>query len=306
MSSSCSCSSVSIVLVCIGNFQDYILQNISQLIRLGHSQIYILTNTCFFERFDIFLGKIKLISVDELSDSYQFFDKTSLNKTFRGGFWTFTSLRFFYIYEFMAKYDVRDVIHLENDVLIYYNCNIILDCFEKNVIYIPFDTFSRNIASIMFIPSAEVFKMVLDRYDFSKNDMENFYGIQKQTGLIQNLPIFPRLDIGSRENTSFSSEYDFVTSNYSLFNGFIFDAAAIGQFIGGVDPRNIPGDTTGFINETCIIKYNTYSVIWKTMNDSGGGYSVDNDIKCPFLVVNNTHIPIFNLHIHSKNLTRFI
>jgi len=291
MSSNCSCSSVSIVLVCIGNFQDYILQNISQLIRLGHSQIYILTNTCFFERFDIFLGKIKLVSVDELSDSYQFFDKTSLNKTFRGGFWTFTSLRFFYIYEFMAKYDVRDVIHLENDVLIYYNCDQIIERFDKEYIYLPFDTFSRNIASIMFIPSAFVLKSVLDKYDFNKNDMENFSNIMNITGLIKQFPIFSSYNI-----FHMTDEYRFVTANYERFGGFIFDAAAIGQYLGGVDPRNISGDSTGFINETCIIKYNKYSFLWELIDG----------IKRLFIIIDGNKIPIFNLHIHSKNLKRFI
>jgi len=281
-----------IVLVCIGNFQDYILQNIDQLLRLEHSNIFILTHLKFFENFfnytNLIFNKIQLIDVDHLKDSFRFFENTSLDKKFRNGFWTLASLRFFYIYEFMKTYNIENVIHLENDVLLYYNCDSILDCFDKNYIYLPFDTFSRNIASIMYIPSVEIFKSVLDHYNFSKNDMENFSIIKTQSGLIQNLPIFPTL--------TDSLEHQYVTSNYDLFKGYIFDAAAIGQYLGGVDPRNISGDTTGFINETCIIKYNTYSFRW---------VSIDN-IERPFLMMNGKHIPIFNLHIHSKNLERFI
>ena len=274
---------VNIILVCIANFQEYIIPNIQQLQILGHKDIYILTNLCFFDRF-IQFENIHLINVDELNDSYEFYSNSQLDKEFRGGFWTLASLRFFYIYEFIKKYDVSDVIHIENDVLIYYHCDTILECFDKKYIYIPFDTFSRNIASIIYIPNHNIFKNVLDKYNFNLNDMQNFSIIQKQTGLINNLPIFPTCN-----NTP---EHMFVSNNFNQFNGFIFDAAAIGQYIGGVDPRNISGDTTGFVNETCIIKYDKYNIIW--------------EIKRPFIIINGNKIPIFNLHIHSKNLYHFI
>jgi hypothetical protein len=134
---------------------------------------------------------------------------------------------------------------------------------------------------------------VLDKYDFAKNDMENFSIIQAQTGIIDNFPIFINDPNGS-------PEHQFVTKNFKQFN-MIFDAAAIGQYLGGVDPRNIPGDTTGFVNETCIIKYDQYRFIWNAFDD----------IRCPYIVVKNENdidcsYPVFNLHIHSKALEKFI
>jgi hypothetical protein len=281
---------MNIVLVCINNFQEYILDNIQQLINLKHDNIYILTNNEFFNLFDKFSDKIKLISVESLPDTFKYYSKTSLDKNFRGGFWALASLRFFYIYEFMNKYDVKDVIHLENDVLIYYNCNNIIDNFDNQFIYLPFDTFKRNIASIMYIPSSEVFKIVLDNYDFSKNDMENFCSIKNKTGIIRTLPIFPNAGYITK-----NEEVSFVSQSYTDFN-CIFDAAAMGQYLGGVDPRNNPNNTVGFINETCVIKYNNYEFVWiKTDN-----------IKRPFLKVNGYLVSIFNLHIHHKNLRNFI
>ena len=279
---------MNIVLVCINNFQEYILDNIHQLINLNHQNIYVLTNENFFYLFDKFSDKIILISIESLPNTFNYYSKTSLDKSFRGGFWALTSLRFFCIYEFMNKHDVKDVIHLENDVLIYYNCNKIIDNFEKQFIYLPFDTFNRNIASIMYIPSCEIFKVVLDNYDFSKNDMENFCNIKNNTGLIKVLPIFPKIKTNNRE-------VQFVSENFENFN-CIFDAAAIGQYLGGIDPLNDPKNTIGFVNETCIIKYNQFKFIWITIND----------IKRPFLKIGDSEIRIFNLHIHSKNLLKFI
>jgi hypothetical protein len=282
-----------VVLVCINNFQEYILTNIKQLIRLGHTSIYVITNREFFDYFLGYLENIQLVAIEELSDSYDYNTNTRLDNQFRGGFWALTSARFFYLYEFMRSRDIENVVHLENDVLIYRNSNTLDDILDKTKIYLPFDTFTRNIASIMFIPNCNIFKAVLDKYDFAKNDMENFSIIQSQTGLIQNFPIFISDPNGS-------PEYQFVTRGYENFH-MIFDAAAIGQYLGGVDPRNIPGNTCGFVNETCIIKYDQYRFIW---NDIDG-------VRRPFIVFSNTDekdyaYPIFNLHIHSKNLENFI
>ena len=280
---------MNIVLTCLNNFQDYILTNIDQLIKLGNKNIYVITNTHLLEYFNYYKGNITLINADTLPDSYNFSSTSSLDNNFRGGFWKLTSQRFFAVYEFMHKYNVENVIHIENDVLLYYNCDELIPLLNKNVCYLPFDTYNRNIASIMYIPNVSIFKTILDNYNFNINDMENFSYIKQKTGLIENFPIF-------KKEYATNNEELFVSNNSEIFS-FIFDAAAIGQYLGGVDPRNMPGDTSGFVNETCVIKYNKYKFAFK---DS------DNGIKQPFLIINNNIIPIFNLHIHSKKLKKFI
>ena len=184
----------------------------------------------------------------------------------------------------MEQHAIDNVIHLENDVLVYYNCDEIAQRAGKQHIYLPFDCFDRNIASIMYIPSASVFRRILDQYDLAANDMENFVQISKRCNLIQRLPIFPA-------NTYTNPEIQFVSENHQRF-GYIFDAAAMGQYLGGIDPRNHPGDTRGFVNETCVIKYNAYKFIWENQK--------------PHIIINDLKFPIFNLHIHHKNLHNFI
>lgn len=255
---------------------------------MEHKNIYVITNTHLLNYFNEYKSNIVLINADELCDSYNFDSTSSLDNNFRGGFWKLTSQRFFVIHEFMKKYNVENVVHIENDVLIYYNCNELEQLVNKNYVYIPFDTYRRNIASIMYIPNTNVFKIILDNYDFHINDMENFANIKQKTGLIQNFPIFKKV-------YAINNEEMFVSNNLELFP-YIFDAAAIGQYLGGVDPRNISGDTSGFINETCVIKYNNYKFNFKNVNG----------IKKPFIIINNVEYPIFNLHIHCKNLIKFI
>ena len=89
--------------------------------------------------------------------------------------------------------------------------------------------------------------------------------------------------------------------NFKNFNS-IFDGASIGQYLGGVDKKNDINDTRGFINETCIVKYNNFKFQWIQENNLYKPYLLyfDNisnqDIK----------IPIINLHIHSKELFKFM
>lgn len=283
---------MNVVLVCINNFQDYILTNISQLIKLKHDNIYVITNPDFFQKFDDFKTKITLISVNELNESYNYEEKNTLSdKHFRNGFYCLTSLRLFYIYEFMNKYSISNVIHLENDVLIYYNCDENLkNIIDDNYLYLPFDTYKRNVCSIMYIPNKNIYKQILDNYDFNISDMFNFSLIKEKTNLIKHFPIFI-------QNENLTEEQNFVSTNSNLFP-FIFDGAAIGQYLGGIDPRNDPSYTIGFVNETCVINYSKYKV-WVQYNDN-------EKTKKPFIIINDIVVPIFNLHIHSKNLQNFI
>jgi len=275
---------MNIVLTCLVNFQEYIIINIEQLLKLNHNNIHVITNKQILYNFDNYKDKIKLYIVEDFErDLFKFNSTSTLNNFFRNGFWRLSSYRFFIIYEFMYKYNIENVIHLENDVLIYYNCDLLLPLLDKKKLYIPFDCFRRNIASIVFIPNHHIFEEILHNYNKNIDDMYNFRNIQLKTQLIENFPIFKLCNI--------NEEYKFVTKNYDIFN-MIFDGAAIGQYLGGIDPRNKTGNTKGFINETCIIKYNNYSFEW--------------DDKKPFLILKNEKIPIFNLHIHSKNLKEFV
>ena len=272
----------SLVLVCLDNFQEYILTNIAQLLRLGHTEIYVLTNKHLFPEFEPFAPFLKLVDVEKLDDPFNFKGKSTLDKEFRGGFWFHTSARFFVIHSFMFKYGVKDVIHIENDVLLYYNVDKEFVYGTDKKLYIPFDTDERNIASIVYIPDSNIFGQILEHYDFGKNDMCNFSEIRKRTGLIQNLPIFVSDPLRP-----------FVTNG---FQKYIFDAAAIGQLVGGVDPRNAAGDTRGFVNETCVIKYKDEGHIFWKLTD---GFTK------PFIKTKGVDVPIFNLHIHCKNLAAF-
>ena len=267
-----------IILVSVGIFQEYILTNIEQLVKLGF-KIHVITDKVFFSKLDKFDKLINLVDAVELNIDY-FNNNSKLDKGFRNGFWNNASKRLFLVYEYIRVNRMKNILHLENDVLLYSKMNFTLD----NKIYLTMDAENRCIPGILYIPNSDLMKNLIEKYDFNKNDMinmSNFYHNNRDK-----VNTFPIIN-DSIEKCIYNEKFEEFSS--------IFDAAAIGQYLGGVDPRNIPGDTSGFINETCVIKYNKYKFKWIKKEE----------YLFPHIEINGKLIPINNLHIHSKNLKRF-
>ena len=267
-----------VILISTGVFQTYIKENINQLLKLDFD-IHVIIDSNFFKSMDEYKTSIKLIDTSSLHTN---FDKNSkLDKHFRGGFWNNASKRLFLLYEYIKSNNIKNVIHLENDVLLYSNMNY---NFEEKI-YITMDSTSRCIPGIIYIPKYDLFTNLIENYHFTQNDMvnlTNFYNHNKDT-----VKTFPIIDN--------SIDKCIYNENFQEFNS-IFDGAAIGQYLGGVDPRNISGDTTGFVNETCEIKYDKYTFKW---------FKKGNDYYSPYIEINSKLIAINNLHIHCKKLENF-
>ena len=271
-----------IILVCIKNFQQYILDNIKNLIDNGNVDIDIITEKSFFKYFTDF--NITLVDIKTLDD-YNFNKNSKLDKNYRGGFWHLCSLRLFYLYSYIQSKNITNCLHIENDVMLYKNLNNYE--FNTDKVATVFDCYNRVIPSIIYIPTPDHFKIVIEKYQSSLNDMQNLAKFDEN--IIERLPIYTELKT--------NNETYMVTKNFSKYN-IIFDAAAIGQYLAGVDSRNMSGDTRGFINETCVVKYNINKFFW-IKDELTLLYS-------PYISIDNTYIPIFNLHIHSKNLKDFM
>jgi hypothetical protein len=273
-----------IILIDLINYQPYIQDNIKQL-KLFNYNITIITDSSLISHFNS-LTNINLITTENLEinnlEINNYNKKSKLDKTFRNGFWNLTSKRLFYLYLYMKKYNKNNCFHIENDVLIYDNINIP----DKNKVWLTMDNPSRCIAGIMFIPNYTFLEPLINNYNYQKDDMTNlaiYYN--NNLNLCNTFPI-----INSKKNNTIYSK------NFKIFNT-IFDAAAIGQYLGGTDPKKHIGITEGFINETCVINYSKYNFKWK--------YDKDKKIYLPYIIIDNKDILIANLHIHCKKLSNF-
>jgi hypothetical protein len=275
-----------VVLVSTGVFQEYILHNIKNLLLHGNTDITVITEKTFFPHIqDVPEFKdVGLVATSELmSDVTKHFDATStLDRVYRGGFWYYCSLRFFYIYEYMKKYDVKDIVHLENDTMVYTNLDNLKAGFTVDKVYAPFDTFTRVIPSFVFIPSHHALKPIIAKYDGTKTDMDNLALMDH----VEPLPII-----------SVTDSLHFFNKHFTVFDA-VFDAAAFGQYVGGIDKRNDPSDTRGFVNETCLFKYDKYPFYWICDKST--------NLWCPWIEIDGKLVKIVNLHLHGKMLHEFM
>lgn len=276
---------IPIVLVCVGTFQEYITTCIEQLHLLGNMHIHLIIDDTLIP--DDFIEKFPYVSLYRTS----LYNVDTFNKKIklRGSFWQNCSKRFFYLSEYMKERvegpegSEKPIFHIENDIMVYTNLQNVYDSIpQKEKVWLAMDAPNRCIPSIMYFPTTKSLDTCLSKYKFNQNDMVNFANFfNENKAICETFPIFSD-DTGS-----------IYSKNFVHFNA-IFDAAAMGQYVGGEVHRK----KKGFVNETCVIKYDKYTFFWKK-NDKGH--------LCPFLKLENgTEIPIMNMHVHSKRLHEFL
>lgn len=279
-----------IVLVVLSTFQEYVLQNIVHLKQNGNHDIVVITDQKFLDNFPKY---VHTIAIEDLIDNYSLMAET-YGKEFRNGFWHWTSFRFYAILAYMKKYPGH-ILHLENDVMLFENADNI-PFHDTSKILLTMDNNYRCIPGIMYIPNHTVLEQCLNQFDHSQKDMQNWGRIaQEHKKLIDTLPIAPPFT-----NQSLSIH---LTNNFSRYNHAIFDAAAMGQYLGGIDPRNTQKpDTKGYVNTESEINYSHFEFVW-----------LYNEYNCksPHIIIPDPDnkpitMKIYNLHVHSKDLTQFM
>lgn len=220
---------------------------------------------------------------------------------FRDSFWISTTMRFFYIESFMKIFKINNVFHLENDIMLYKNVNQ-LDI-DKNKIYMLKDSPNRVIPSLLFFPN----NLLLQ--EMNTNIIEQLKDIHV---LLNDMQL-----LGAYKNDNIC----YFSSDFNDNLTYIVDGAAIGQFLGGLDLRNLQefliksleeqqllhynNPTKGFVNETSSFKPDSITIFknkifLKNMNFPVDLYYAkredDNNIMLKQIV---------NLHIHSKQLHEY-
>lgn len=280
-----------IVFVVLVNFQPFVLDNIENCKRFGNHNITVLTDAKFSSHFD---NICNVVTIESLIQNYDEFTN-GLQNTFWNGFYQLTSYRFFVLYQYTLQYNRKNLLHLENDVMIFQDFKEFL-FHDMNKILITMDNNERCVPGIVYIPQAASLKTCYELFDPNQSDMYNWakcYYRLREENIIDTLPIFV--------NTHAHCDNKILTNEFSYYNG-IFDGAAIGQYLGGIDPRNNPHDDPknkeGVVSADCMVDYSNWKIIWKQ--------SPSHIYEEPFIMVDGIDIKIFNLHVHCKDLKKFM
>ncbi len=283
---------------------DYIIDSIYQTLLIHHYSIniYMILSDSLIPIFNRDILNLsfptneqfeyqKLITVVPLSklnnDEYlEYYNKVSKFKleNFRDSFWISTTTRFFYIKECYRLFlkSIKNVFHIENDIMLYYNLNDIT--IDKKGIYMVQDSINRVIPSIMCFSDYDEIDKLTKHIVSTVTNSEVFINDMNILAKYENL----------------------IKFDYNPFeeNKIIFDGAAIGQYIGGIDYRNIQNynimtelnnPSINFINETCDFKVSNLKKEYKKLEH----------LYCPIKYYTIHDKPIVNLHIHSKQLFQF-
>jgi hypothetical protein len=224
--------------------------------------------------------------------------KHGLNHEFRNGFWRFSLERLFAITQYFETNSDHPVLHIESDVLLLPNFPWSKFSSLNKPAWFNFNE-THDVASIIYIPnqsSAIWLKMkmlqVLESH-LELTDMTLLSKISRNySGEIEILPtagktnsrIFRDEAIGSEDKRRISA----LTRE---FKGY-FDSAPIGMWLIGQDPHNHFGRT--FLHMNLAESFIQPQRISYSLNTENGALSES-----------ESGLPIFSLHIHSKNIKLF-
>jgi len=275
------------------------------------SAVYFLLNdeayqTAPYSLEDAGASVVFLESVPISTHHKKFKANTKLNLEFRDGFWLFTSERFFYLDSFMEQNGLNHVFHLEYDNMLYKNLGEIIPALEKNYPECGATFLSDNfvIPGCIYFATPKAASNVAKF--FSRNRKHNWcdmtmlakYKKTHRNRRIEHLPTIPPQYLRLFQLVNLYGEEplngSLYSSHFDKLKG-IFDAATIGQYLGGQDPRN-GKNFQGFKREDSYLNLDNCQFEWS--EDHFGK-------KIPLMIIDGDRIPIYNLHIHSKNLRAF-
>lgn len=255
-----------------------------------------------------------------LSEEHIEFRKVSrFNKTWRDGYWSHGTERFFYLYDFIKNAELEHVVHIENDTLIYIDMNELLPLFLKNHVKIaaPFQSLVGCPPCFVYIKNTDSFsplihfmlKMIRE-YRGNRPDVEvqdwvtlssyrSIFGDEALTALPILMPeyakYYKKRDIPTFEDNH--TPLEFLSKNAQFFPGYLFDAAALGIYANGHDPRNQGAGGPGILHYKALFDPGHFQIIW--------GKDSQNR-QTPFLIFKGKVYKVINLHLHSKMPEHFV
>lgn len=270
---------------------EYLYECIEQIVQTQTNyNLYLITNAVVNENCPATIINIDSLFIPELQN-------INLYKNHQDPLWRSSFERFFYIKTIMEQYNMCDVIHFDNDVLIYIDVHTIIDNLRDNIFHIGLPTHKPNeyVCGFMYIKNLNSINILCDELlEITKKDENTLerefnsmahemrllgYIENKNKHLITSLPILP-----------FNKHSDL----YNVFNG-VFDPSSYGQYFGWTETfcKNTvhPNDINRYI-DSHIVSNNIIPIF-------------DEAQKKPYVIYNGKDIPIFNLHIHTKNLSNF-
>lgn len=265
------------------NLPRYAQKNLNYLSRVFPShEIFLASNRFENQRYTRKLKNVKFHYLNDFSHELRKLQEiSSLPIEFRNGFWITTTARFKAIEMLMKNELLGRVLHIEADVLLFKNFPFDLSVFQQKSLSYPYVSENSAAASIFYIGDLEELE------SFNEFTLE----LVKDNPSISDMGILARY--GNLEGSRVIKLFSGFGKSNSYCGKYLFDAATLGMYLTGQDPRNFKGlikrylDTDDHSVKPSIAKIN---------------YSTTDEV---FIEILNESYIISNLHIHSKQAKFF-
>ena len=276
------------VLVSIGTIPDYIRNSINSILTVDKdAKIYLCTDQ------KIKFQNIKIIDLKEIVSDQTI--KIKENDIFKGTIfegnplWSTSLLRIFYLRDAQKNLNLKNVIHFDNDILIYKSYEELKDFFEPSSFSITPSSRNRLIFGYSFIPTFEILNNLCNSLD---NKIQE--GIKKDWGFNNFIPPneMDLLGMIYKENNLLFNLLPTLPYDSSV----IFDPLSYGMYIDGSHtyPRKFYSRRSVNFNDIIGVELFSKRIKTKFINNR------------PVVYWNKKLFEISNLHIHSKRFEKFL
>jgi len=221
------------------------------------------------------------------------------SKSFRNNFWFTSTARFLALADF-SNMNNEEFLHIESDVIISEDFPFTKLSNSNSDIMFPIVSDSNAIASCMYIRNSDAANYLanLALLESQKNNLTTDMYILSILSKDDNLRFAPlptapsNCYVRAEPNSRFLQMSDFAIS---VFGG-VFDGFDIGRYLFGDDPRNRRGFSILRDNDTrTYLDVRNLDLVTK------------NEREFPYIssTSSDSYIPVFSMHIHSKNLKLF-
>jgi hypothetical protein len=290
-----------IVFCFIGNLPSYIKETVHQARCFFEGDIYLITSQID----SVYLNDIKKYNVnivkyeDVVSLEFLEIAQKNIHKfqyihqlAGREQLFLRSFERFFVLQNLMKQKNLEDCLFLELDILIYDEPTKWVSSFSESELCYMFDNYERFCSGIMYIKNFKSITGLLE-------EMLNF--ISNSNSFMNEMTVLSLFYDKNKQNVQILPTYwcepgmPFETHlNYSKYNDTIFDSAAMGGYLFGMDTIH-----TNFK----IVKYQKSK--WAYIDATKNVFKWvkdDKDRQRPYIWTGEKWILINNLHIHAKNL----
>ena len=224
-------------------------------------------------------------------------------------YWRVVIERLFVLERFMIDRELRDMIHIEGDVLLYSDFEHLIPEMQRSPMGVLMGYVSDDLAGpgISYFRDAEsigeLTEYILQNANVKAGCQCNDMLLSARSNLVGGLPVVPPDFSKGRPLTNVLGDH--VAKNKARYEGYyeyqgeksLFDPNPFGQYVDGLSKAHASHGVPGYICPNAVYQFDQVGVLWK--NDSQGR-------KVPYISFEGELYRMNNIHVHSKRLEKFI